>query len=404
MSEPDRRDASTTTTPAERPAMMRLRIGKFCGRGSVPGGYSETRTWSAASRSFSGRVLARVVDVEAAAEDGDRSARTLERGLVRRRVDAAREARDDRHARARQLPREREATSRPYRVASREPTIADGGEAQPLEAAEREEDEGRVGDLAQGRRVLVVEGRQETHAGALDARGPAHRPRRRRRPRRTARAKSSDRSSRGQLVLVEARSALDAAARAERPARGAGGSAARPRAQERAAQPRGQTRAHRFNVLLMERHGPTIPGSAGGNRKPIIPTRPRAAKRRSRLNSNRIVAFSLLLVAGACTSYSHTEKASTQIAFGTDVAKKGLWREAAFRFEQAVAEGAQQRPRPQQPRRGARGERRFARALAEYKRPSTSIPTTTTSAATTHGSPSSTPPTRKTTGKASGAP
>ena len=47
--------------------------------------------------------------------------------------------------------------------------------------------------------------------------------------------------------------------------------------------------------------------------------RPRAAKRRSRLNSNRIVAFSLLLVAGACTSYKHPEKASTQIAFGTDV-------------------------------------------------------------------------------------
>ena len=37
MREPERREASTTTTPEESPAMMRLRIGKFCGRGSVPG-------------------------------------------------------------------------------------------------------------------------------------------------------------------------------------------------------------------------------------------------------------------------------------------------------------------------------------------------------------------------------
>ena len=56
------------------------------------------------------------------------------------------------------------------------------------------------------------------------------------------------------------------------------------------------------------------------------------------------------------------------MAFGADVAKRGLWREAAFRFEQAVAK------EPNNPRAHnnlavaleASGE--FARALAEYKK------------------------------------
>ena len=47
--------------------------------------------------------------------------------------------------------------------------------------------------------------------------------------------------------------------------------------------------------------------------------------------------LTLLLVASACASYSHTDRAQTQLAFGTDVAKQGHWREAAFRFEQAIA-------------------------------------------------------------------
>src|SRR6476620_10975940 len=58
---------------------------------------------------------------------------------------------------------------------------------------------------------------------------------------------------------------------------------------------------------------------------------------RNRLKLNRIAVLSLLVVAGACSSYSHPEKPATQVAFGTAVAKKGLWREAAFRYEQAVA-------------------------------------------------------------------
>jgi|HubBroStandDraft_6_1064221.scaffolds.fasta_scaffold483432_2 hypothetical protein len=35
--------ASTTSTPADMPLMIRLRMGKFCGAGKVPTGNSEIR-------------------------------------------------------------------------------------------------------------------------------------------------------------------------------------------------------------------------------------------------------------------------------------------------------------------------------------------------------------------------
>ena len=111
MSEPERRDASTTTTPAESPAMMRLRIGKFCGRGSVPGGYSESRRRSEAMRSFSRRVLARVLHVDAAPEDRDGSS-----GACRARPRAPR---------------------RPRRGQNREATATPGGRELPRQACRR---------------------------------------------------------------------------------------------------------------------------------------------------------------------------------------------------------------------------------------------------------------------------
>ena len=58
MSEPDFSTASTTTVPADRPEMMRLRYGKWRARGSVPGGcsaISSPRVATASCRSaFSG--------------------------------------------------------------------------------------------------------------------------------------------------------------------------------------------------------------------------------------------------------------------------------------------------------------------------------------------------------------
>ncbi|HSS44481.1 MAG TPA: tetratricopeptide repeat protein [Thermoanaerobaculia bacterium] len=79
-------------------------------------------------------------------------------------------------------------------------------------------------------------------------------------------------------------------------------------------------------------------------------------------------AAAVMLVAAGCASYSHTEQAGSQMAFGADVARRGLWREAAFRFEQAVVK------EPNNPRAHnnlavaleASGE--FARALTEYKK------------------------------------
>ena len=78
--------------------------------------------------------------------------------------------------------------------------------------------------------------------------------------------------------------------------------------------------------------------------------------------------LTLLLVAGACTSYTHTDRATTQLAFGSDVAKEGHWREAAFRFEQAIAKepGNARAHNNLAVAMEANGD--FARALAEYKK------------------------------------
>jgi Flp pilus assembly protein TadD len=85
------------------------------------------------------------------------------------------------------------------------------------------------------------------------------------------------------------------------------------------------------------------------------------------LKRPRIAVF-LLLVAGACTSYRHTEKAATQLSFGTNVAKKGLWREAAFRYEQAVTKEPNNARAHNNLAVALEANGDFARALAEYKR------------------------------------
>ncbi|HRC86072.1 MAG TPA: tetratricopeptide repeat protein [Thermoanaerobaculia bacterium] len=52
-----------------------------------------------------------------------------------------------------------------------------------------------------------------------------------------------------------------------------------------------------------------------------------------------ITAWSLLIVAGvslgACSGYGKPEHPSSQLAFGVSMARRGLWSEAQFRFEQA---------------------------------------------------------------------
>ena len=89
---------------------------------------------------------------------------------------------------------------------------------------------------------------------------------------------------------------------------------------------------------------------------------------RSRLKPDRIAVLSLLLVAGACSSYTHPEKPATQVAFGTAVANKGLWREAAFRYEQAVAKDPNNARAHNNLAVSLEASGDFARALAEYKK------------------------------------
>ena len=84
----------------------------------------------------------------------------------------------------------------------------------------------------------------------------------------------------------------------------------------------------------------------------------------------RSVAFiiaSVICISG-CAGYSNTDRAKSQIAFGSEVARKGLWREASFRFEQAVAKepGNARAHNNLAVALEASGE--FARALTEYKR------------------------------------
>ena len=175
IKDPERRDASTTTTPEERPAMIRLRIGKFCGRGSVPGGYSETSRCCAAIRSFEPRVLARIVDVEPAADDRDRPARSLERRLVRGGVDAASEPGHDRDPRERELPRQAPRDVAPVARGLARPDDGHGGKAQPLHPPEGEEEKRRIRDLQEKPRIRVVERRHDGDAAALDLGGPVQR-------------------------------------------------------------------------------------------------------------------------------------------------------------------------------------------------------------------------------------
>jgi Tfp pilus assembly protein PilF len=78
--------------------------------------------------------------------------------------------------------------------------------------------------------------------------------------------------------------------------------------------------------------------------------------------------LTLLLVASACTSYPNTDRASTQLSVGTNVAKEGHWREAAFRFEQAIAKDPSNARAHNNLAVAMEANGDFARALAEYKK------------------------------------
>ena len=80
------------------------------------------------------------------------------------------------------------------------------------------------------------------------------------------------------------------------------------------------------------------------------------------------IVIAVFLFASGCTSYSNTEKAKSQIAFGARVARQGLWREAAFRFEQAIARDPNNARAHNNLAVALEASGEFARALVEYKK------------------------------------
>jgi Tfp pilus assembly protein PilF len=80
------------------------------------------------------------------------------------------------------------------------------------------------------------------------------------------------------------------------------------------------------------------------------------------------LVIAVFLFASGCTSYSNTENAKSQIAFGARVARQGLWREAAFRFEQAIARDPNNARAHNNLAVALEASGEFARALVEYKK------------------------------------
>lgn len=80
------------------------------------------------------------------------------------------------------------------------------------------------------------------------------------------------------------------------------------------------------------------------------------------------LAVAAAALATACSSYSSTDKPSSQIAFGAEVAHKGLWREAAFRFQQALVKDPNNARAHNNLAVSLEATGEFARALTEYKK------------------------------------
>jgi Tfp pilus assembly protein PilF len=76
----------------------------------------------------------------------------------------------------------------------------------------------------------------------------------------------------------------------------------------------------------------------------------------------------VLLTAGGCSSYSNTRKPSTQVRFGAHVAGRGYWREAMFRFQQAIHEDPNNARAHNDLAVAYEATGEFAKALDEYKK------------------------------------
>ena len=106
--------------------------------------------------------------------------------------------------------------------------------------------------------------------------------------------------------------------------------------------------------------------------------------------------FAALLTLAACSCNRPPAQADSQLSFGVDMARRGLWKEALFRFEAA------ERLDPDNPRIQSdlgvayEASGQFDKALSYYQKALKLAPTTRRSAPTTPASSSSTRGTRGT--------
>ena len=104
------------------------------------------------------------------------------------------------------------------------------------------------------------------------------------------------------------------------------------------------------------------------NGLPIIAAPEEGRREVERRVKKTALALGAVLIAAGCGSYARTERADTQISFGSEVARKGLWREAAFRFQRAVEKEPTNARAHNNLAVALEASGEFARALAEYKR------------------------------------
>ena len=161
ISEPDERVASTTSTPFARPLISRLRRGKFCRSGGVPGRNSDSSTPDSAITCASSWWRAGYTRSSPVPDAGDGRPLAPQRAFVCGGVHAQRQARDDREPGAGQGLGE---GARILAALRRRLAAADDGERrarEQLAAPHEEQDRRRLGRLQQrGRIVGVVPGEE----------------------------------------------------------------------------------------------------------------------------------------------------------------------------------------------------------------------------------------------------
>jgi len=162
MSAPLRSAASTTITPSDMPLMMRLRCGNVPAKGDECGQGRRVRRLLADERAvgddhFCQLVVFGRIDVHhAAGEDAERSSARLQRPAMRGRVDPAGQAADNRQSGASETGGE--ALGLPQSIVRAVPRAhdADRQGIGRFDCAADEEQARRIGDFAQGARILGV--------------------------------------------------------------------------------------------------------------------------------------------------------------------------------------------------------------------------------------------------------